>query len=295
MDLTRIRYFLELASELNFSSAANRLGISQPALTKAIARLEFEVGGKLIRREGKYTHLTSIGAAMREQFIGIDVAVKQAESLAARYQRKSFAQLRIGVVSGVGPKRAAGFLVSFLKRYPGTRIKIVDVQVSVLAQSLLTGEIDCAFVVRGHSDRETLDDERLHVLDLYQEPLVVIESNGDRASVCPQGDLCDCRSRPRVGRIAWDPGNESVESAENGSLHCVPLVTSTRDDWTQALVLAGLGPALVPMGSVLTSELKGEVAESAEADRVISLVIPTGRVDTVEVQQFLTMAQKFVW
>jgi DNA-binding MarR family transcriptional regulator len=59
MDIRKVRYFLRLCETLNFSQTAASLGLSQPALTKAVKRLEEEVGGVLIRREGKHTHLTS--------------------------------------------------------------------------------------------------------------------------------------------------------------------------------------------------------------------------------------------
>lgn len=53
MDLNQVRYFIQLADTLNFTEAARRSGVSQPSLTKAIQRLEEELGGPLIYRDGK--------------------------------------------------------------------------------------------------------------------------------------------------------------------------------------------------------------------------------------------------
>ncbi len=53
MNLTRIQYFLSLAETLNFSETARLCGLSQPALSKAIRKLEEELGGALLRREGR--------------------------------------------------------------------------------------------------------------------------------------------------------------------------------------------------------------------------------------------------
>ena len=53
MELHQISYFIHLAETLNFTSAAKLSGVSQPSLTRAILRLEQELGGPLIYRKGK--------------------------------------------------------------------------------------------------------------------------------------------------------------------------------------------------------------------------------------------------
>jgi LysR family transcriptional regulator, hydrogen peroxide-inducible genes activator len=57
----QIRYFLAVADTLNFTRAAEQCHVSQPALTRAIQQLEEELGGLLLRRERKLTHLTDFG------------------------------------------------------------------------------------------------------------------------------------------------------------------------------------------------------------------------------------------
>jgi DNA-binding MarR family transcriptional regulator len=65
MELHQIRYFLAVAETLNFNRAAERCNVSQPTLTRAIKKLEEELGGPLFRRERKLTHLTDLGRLMR--------------------------------------------------------------------------------------------------------------------------------------------------------------------------------------------------------------------------------------
>ena len=64
MDIRKIRYFLDLVETLNFSTSAQRLGISQPALSKAIQRLETDFGGSLFRRAGRNSTLTRFGQSL---------------------------------------------------------------------------------------------------------------------------------------------------------------------------------------------------------------------------------------
>ena len=56
-----MRYFLAVAETLNFTRAAEQCNVSQPALTRAVQQLEEELGGLLLRRERKLTHLTDFG------------------------------------------------------------------------------------------------------------------------------------------------------------------------------------------------------------------------------------------
>src|SRR5579871_6750840 len=64
MELFQVRYFLALTKTLNFTRAAETCHVSQPALTRAIQRLEEELGGPLLYRERSQTQLTALGRAM---------------------------------------------------------------------------------------------------------------------------------------------------------------------------------------------------------------------------------------
>ena len=65
VELYQIRYFLTLCETLNFARAAERCNVSQPSLTRAVQKLEQELGGLLIRRERRLTHLTELGELVR--------------------------------------------------------------------------------------------------------------------------------------------------------------------------------------------------------------------------------------
>jgi len=64
MEMQQVRYFVSVAQTLNFTRAAEACHVTQPALTRAIKALEAELGGDLIRREGRATQLTDLGRQM---------------------------------------------------------------------------------------------------------------------------------------------------------------------------------------------------------------------------------------
>ncbi len=68
MDIHHIRYFLAVCETRNFTRAAEKCNVTQPALSRAIQQLEDEVGGLLFRRERNLTHITDLGALLRPRF-----------------------------------------------------------------------------------------------------------------------------------------------------------------------------------------------------------------------------------
>src|SRR5882757_8481087 len=65
MEMHQVRYFLAVAETLNFTRAAEKCNVTQPALTRAIQKLEEELGGLLLRRERNLTHLSDLGRLMK--------------------------------------------------------------------------------------------------------------------------------------------------------------------------------------------------------------------------------------
>ena len=83
MDLNQVAYFLNLAETLNFTEAARVSGVSQPSLTRAIQRLEDELGGPVVYRDGKDTRLTALGRDLVVEFMRVQSALAAATPLAA--------------------------------------------------------------------------------------------------------------------------------------------------------------------------------------------------------------------
>jgi DNA-binding transcriptional LysR family regulator len=100
--LRDVRYFVAVAEELNFSRAAERLHVSQPALSKQIRNLETALRAPLFRREARSVRLTSAGeallAAARAVVETWDEGVVSALDAAAHDAR----QLRVGTLTSVG-------------------------------------------------------------------------------------------------------------------------------------------------------------------------------------------------
>ncbi len=123
MDLNQVRYFLHLADTLNFTESARRAGVSQPSLTRAIQRLEEELGGPLLYRDGKDTRLTALGRDLQVEFMRIDHNLQQVRELAENSVNGRHRNLSIGVSTTITAHMFTKFFDMALEQLPGVQIK----------------------------------------------------------------------------------------------------------------------------------------------------------------------------
>ena len=97
MEMQQVRYFTAVARTLNFTRAAEECNVTQPALTRAIKQLEFELGGDLIRREGRNTHLTDLGNKMLPILRQCHEAALAASALAKAVSKGQISTLTMAV------------------------------------------------------------------------------------------------------------------------------------------------------------------------------------------------------
>ena len=85
MELHEMRYFLALSETLNFTKAAAACNVSQPALTRAIRKMEDELGGLLFSRERNNTHMTELGRLIAPHIVDAVAQTGQVKHAAAQF------------------------------------------------------------------------------------------------------------------------------------------------------------------------------------------------------------------
>lgn len=150
--IRQVRYFLAAAEELNFTRAASRCNISQPTLTRAISRLEEEMGGDLFRRERNLTHLTDLGSRIKPLLERVMENVDYASSVAKSIQTQESVKLHIGISQPVPLRPIAPHLQTLTETFQDFDFKVARGDQADLIELLKIGELDIVF---GYAPDET--------------------------------------------------------------------------------------------------------------------------------------------
>jgi DNA-binding transcriptional LysR family regulator len=246
LEVRELRYFQAVAEELNFSRAADRLGMAQPPLSRAIRQLERRVGAQLFDRDTRRVALTAAGSVL------LDEASRVFDALSAATLRTRRAVGSRQLVITAKPLVATDLLRLLSDRFG----QAVNVQISGFgeqAQRVRDGRADMAILgVQG--DRRGLDIEELatvarvaalpagHVL-AAQAKLTRAELDGLPAPRCLDVDPQE--------QAYWQMGTEG------------PIVT----DSTQVLEAVALGQAVALLpASVAERNQRDDIAYRPVAD-----------------------------
>ena len=138
-----LRPFVALADELHFGRAAERLHVSQPALSQQIARLERQLGVRLFDRTRTRVELTEAGAAMLPAARTAVEAADAAAEAARSHARGEAGELRLGLSPGAHYV-AQPLLAEFARRRPGVRVRARQDSSGALAEQVADGRLELA-------------------------------------------------------------------------------------------------------------------------------------------------------
>ncbi|WP_432720795.1 LysR family transcriptional regulator [Jeongeupia wiesaeckerbachi] len=149
--LTReIEYFLLVCANRNIARAADDLGMSQPALTRAIQRLEAQMGVKLFLRTPRGVEPTAIGEVLRKNCESARVLLHDAEHEIAQMAAGQLGHVRIGIGPTIARHIGQRLLPRLITERPGARVQVHVAFNAELFERLELGELD--FVVAGLPD-----------------------------------------------------------------------------------------------------------------------------------------------
>ncbi|WP_234196462.1 LysR family transcriptional regulator [Pseudacidovorax sp. NFM-22] len=146
LSIQDIQYFLAVAREGQLSSAADELGVTQSALTKAMQRVEREFGLQLLERSVRGMRPTSAGLRVAEQLRRLQAEYADTVLLADEMRARQAGLLRLGVTDTTGGNRMAAVLGPMLAMRPGLRVKLRVDRSDALAAQVQEGTLDLALV-----------------------------------------------------------------------------------------------------------------------------------------------------
>jgi DNA-binding transcriptional LysR family regulator len=241
MELHEIRYFLALSRTLNFTKAAEECHVSQPALTRAIRKLEDELGGILFHRERRNTHLTELGRLIEPHLRETVTHTGAAKQAAARFLTLEQASLSVGVMCTIAPVPFVTFLGRFRSEHPGVDLTLREAAPDQLSELLLKGEIDVAIMARPDGFSEPL-----LATELYAERFVVACSAAHPFARRRDVAMAELDGQFYFSRINCEFADTLGDLCRQQGVHLIRSYRSEREDWILTMVAAGLGICMLP-------------------------------------------------
>lgn len=239
MELEQLRHFLKLAQLGNFTRAAEAVLLSQPALSRSIARLEQELGQPLFERQTRRATLTDAGQLLlvRAQQIMALVRDTQAEIC----DDGQTGRVRIGAIPTVAPYLLPTLLKSFNCDFPQATVIIHEEPTEVLLKSIADGGLDLAILAL------PLNVKYLQIDELFDEELLLVMPAEHPLSQKKQVRLTDIQTLPFVLLSEAHCLTDNIVSfCRQKSFHPVAIERTSQLATVQELVALGHGVSMIP-------------------------------------------------
>ena len=247
MDLRQIRYFLALATELNYTRAASQLNISQPPLTRHIQQLEHSIGVMLFERSTRGVALTQAGKIFLEEARKIVLLADQAVNKTKLAHQGQLGRLDIGIFGSSTFSVIPTLLIELRKTHPNIIISLQNTTKTQQVDGVREKHLDIGFN-RIYPSVPDLVVETVMIEDLY----VAVHKDHPLAHrrIIEMKDLVD---QPFI----LFPNNVRPSFSDSVIMLCsnegfTPSVAHEVEDVITAIALvsAGLGIAIVPESAI---------------------------------------------
>jgi LysR family hydrogen peroxide-inducible transcriptional activator len=290
MEMHEIRYFLAACETLNFHRAAEGCHVTQPALTRAIQKLETELGALLFHREHGRVQLTDFGRLMRPRLEEVLERTRSAEQAARSFLRLEDAPFTLGVMCTVGPVMFVGFLNAFRARHPGVEVSVVESTPPRLSELLLGGTLDIALMAKSDPF-----DSRLRVEPVYRERFGLAFSAGHPFEGRNTLHVSDVRGETYLSRINCEYRDHLADLCRDHGVEIRRGFRSEREDWIMAMVAAGMGICFLPEYSATHPGIRHRLVADPQVVRDVSLVSVAGRPLSPAARSFVAAVRAYDW
>lgn len=236
IEIRHLRYFLEVATKLHFTRAAEALGIAQPALSQQIRRLEGLIGHDLFERTTRGVRLTPAGIELQHRAQATLAKLSQDVHRTRRVGSGEEGSLTIGFSGSAIYTRFAQAIARFGRMYPNVHVQLREMWTAQQEVALAEGTIDLGLMrdgrpLEGCTVNTLLEEhymvalpakhplaakKRLRVADLAREPFILFS--------------------PTMGSLAFA---RTVAVCEHEGFR--PQIAQEAPQWSTVLRLVGVG------------------------------------------------------
>ena len=146
MNFSQLEYLKELYVHGSFSAAAHKLGVTQPALSLQIQKLEEEVGFKVLDRAKRPLQFTDEGKYFYQKSIEILKMVDQLKQASLELSEEVKGNLLVGIIPTLAPYLVPLFIGELNQSFPDLQIEIAELKTGEIISKLKLGELDCGIL-----------------------------------------------------------------------------------------------------------------------------------------------------
>ncbi|MEA1648320.1 LysR family transcriptional regulator [Nitrospirillum sp. BR 11164] len=266
--------FVTVAQTLNFRAAADRLHLSQPALSRRVEKLEAALDMRLLERTTRKVDLTEAG----RQFLNHAVVILEELELAraSMVERASRAKqlVTVACVPSVANHVLPDILRLYAQTHPGVRIRIIDESAGKVLDAVMEGEADIGISFLGAQNAE------VDFTPIRSEPYVLAVRR-DHPLAAATAARWDGLEAERLIAVSLNSGNRILIENVLAGLPRRPTIHYEANHVAGALglVSAGLGVAVLPALALANNAypaLVGIPMRDPELSRTLGLVTRAG-------------------
>ncbi|WP_018953197.1 LysR family transcriptional regulator [Thioalkalivibrio sulfidiphilus] len=239
MDLDNLSTFLAVAEARSFSAAAERLHLTQPAVSKRVAALEGDLGQRLFDRIGRQVSLTEAGRVLLPQARRILADLDDARRTLENLSHQVAGPLWLATSHHVGLHRLPPILKAFTRHWPDVDLHIRFMESEEACRAVAHGDVDLAVVTL-----PVEPEAHLEIRTVWADPLVPVVASDHPLVVQARPDLnAHDAILPPAG--TFTRGLIDTALAEHG-IHPRHILETPYLETIRMLVSIGLGWSLLP-------------------------------------------------
>ena len=288
MDSTDLETFLAVAEDRSFSRAAERLHLTQPAVTKRIKRLEENLATLLFDRIGRRVELTQGGQLLLPRARSLLQEIADARRMLENLNDQVSGSLQLATSHHVGLHRLAPVLKTFSDRYPDVQLDIRFEDSEAAHDLVRRGDSELAVV--------TLDPKGpvdLAYLPLWDDPLTFIVARDHPLAGRPRLSLAELARYPAIlPGLATYTGRIVAELFRTRQIEISAPLSTNYLETISMLTGTGLGWSLLPR-SMLTDELVPLTTDAPSQHRTLGCVTSPARSRSNAADAFIQILERF--
>ncbi|HUI21461.1 MAG TPA: LysR family transcriptional regulator [Methylocella sp.] len=284
MEIYQLIHFVAIVETGSFTKGADRVAVSQSAISASIAKLEAEFDVQLLDRRRSPVVPTEAGERLLEAgkaILQICNTVKGELETLARPK-----VLRIGILESYSDHHVSRLLGSFRRVNPHIAIEVSDAPSERLVESLAERQLDAVFTI--------LDDStsRFPNRVLFKEPYVLAVPKDHRFAGKDRVTFADLDDEPFIVRTGKDRFQDASNALISRGIKIRVVYRTAQIDRTLALVAAGVGLSFIPT-RLGTPSLKMVQVADMEFCRTYGLLWSRERED--DLKEFISFAESHCW